>query len=406
MFGILLCSNDIGAKKKGGSRIAAGKGDPAMKSNTLINEQSERMRVVRRLCASIAARPALLIALTLYWTWVNMAFQSPLFFPSVELSSGWLFPSWFGPVAVSAATYLVLGMCFKRVNVMFSRRWYIGAVAACMAAGALLCFVWINVYDATFAAPAAFLLYCIGSFGVGFGTACLLVEWGRVFGYLGPQEVLFHGIIAMLCSALLIAVVQPFPVIGESFQLVGFCYVHLIMWGVCSYLTKSFSLPATWVVAWPTCSLMLGQLVGGSLSATLVQQPDAAFWIQITATVVSFVMLMAALLMLSNRNLTTGWGIARPANAVSPDSAIEQVVQMLTVENSLTPREFDTLELLARGRNRKFISEELVVSEETIKSHVYSIYRKLGIHSQQELLDLIEARVGTVRDDSGGSAFE
>ncbi len=52
-----------------------------MKYHTLINEQSERMRVARRLCASIAARPALLFALTLYWTWVNMAFQSPLFFP-------------------------------------------------------------------------------------------------------------------------------------------------------------------------------------------------------------------------------------------------------------------------------------------------------------------------------------
>lgn len=502
-----------------------------MKYHTLINEQSERMRVVRRLCASIAARPALLFALTLYWTWVNMAFQSPLFFPSVELSSGWLFPSWFGPVAVSAATYLVLGMCFKRVNVVFSQRWYIGAVAACMAVGALLCFVWINAYDATFAAPMAFLLYCVGSAGVGVGTACLLVEWGRVFGHLGPQEVLFHGIVAMLCSALLvcvlsflpaivgqllfvaipaplavgfyrvmrdlprktlfehgldavlytpykflvtallhglalgvllgsavaqgndqttvllnalsfivaalllfltavfvrmdfnhliyqvgfsimatgallIAVVRPFPVIGESFQLVGFCYVHLIMWGVCSYLTKSFSLPATWVVAWPTCSLMLGQLVGGALSATLVQQPDSAFWIQITATVVSFVMLMAALLMLSNRNLTTGWGLARPTNAVSPDGAIEDVVQMLTVENGLTPREFDTFGLLARGRNRKFISEELTVSEETVKSHVYSIYRKLGVHSQQELLDLVEARASEVCDDSGHPVFE
>ena len=136
---------------------------------------------------------------------------------------------------------------------------------------------------------------------------------------------------------------------------------------------------------------MLGQLVGGASASSLVQQPDSAYWIQITATVVCFVMLMAALLMLSNRNLTTGWGIARPANAVSPDSAIESVVSLLTVENGLTPRESETLALLARGRNRKFISEELVVSEETIKSHVYSIYRKLGIHGKQELIDAIES---------------
>ena len=502
-----------------------------MKAHTLINEQPERLRVLQKLYASISARPALLISLTLYWTWVNMAFQSPLFFPSVELSSGWLFPSWVGPVGLSAATYLALGMCFKRVNVLFGKRWYIGAVAGLMAAGALLCFVWINAFDASLASPVGLALYGAGSFGVGCGTACLLLEWGRVFGFLGPQEVLFHGIVAMLGSALiicilpflptivgqlvfvaipiplavsfyravgglprktmlehgleaelhlpykflvtallhglalgvllgsaiqqggsqgavlinalsfvvaalllfltavfvkmdfnhliyqvgfsimatgalLIAILQPLPAVGESFQLVGFCYVHLIMWGLCSYLTKNFDLPATWVVAWPTCCLMLGQLVGGASTSVLVQQPDSAYWIQITATIVSFVMLMAALLMLSNRNLTTGWGIARPASAISPDGAIESVSQLLTVENNLTPRESEILALLARGRNRKFISEDLVVSEETIKSHVYSIYRKLGIHSQQELLDMVEVRAKTVRDEPVKPVFE
>ena len=52
----------------------------------LINEHRERSLVLHRLAESILARPLLLAALTLYWTWVNMAFQGPLFFPSVVLS--------------------------------------------------------------------------------------------------------------------------------------------------------------------------------------------------------------------------------------------------------------------------------------------------------------------------------
>ena len=45
-----------------------------MNHHALINEQRERSLVLHRLAESIAARPFLLAALTLYWTWVNMAF--------------------------------------------------------------------------------------------------------------------------------------------------------------------------------------------------------------------------------------------------------------------------------------------------------------------------------------------
>ena len=154
--------------------------------------------MLHRLAESILARPLLLAALTLYWTWVNMAFQGSLFFPSVVLSSGVLFPSWIGPVGVSAVAYFALGVWFKRTNVVFRQRWYIGVIGAVMAAGALLSFLWIELCGALLSLPLGVALYALGSFGIGLGTACLLIEWGRVFGYLGPREVLFHGIMACL----------------------------------------------------------------------------------------------------------------------------------------------------------------------------------------------------------------
>ena len=182
-----------------------------MNHHALINEQRERSLVLHRLAESIAARPFLLAALTLYWTWVNMAFQGPLFFPSVALESGLLFPSWIGPVGVSAVAYFTLGAWFKRTNVVFRQRWYIGAIAAVMACGALLSYLWIELCDASLAQATGAALYALGSLGIGLGTACLLIEWGRVFGYLGPREVLFHGIVAMLLSALLICLLSFLP---------------------------------------------------------------------------------------------------------------------------------------------------------------------------------------------------
>lgn len=501
-----------------------------MNHPALINEQPERTLMLRRLAQSVASRPFLLAALALYWTWVNMAFQGPLFFPSVLMPSGEYYASWIGPVAISAAAYFSLGMWFKRTNVVFRQRWYVGAVSALMAGGALLCYLWIYFFEASLSSTFSVVLYALGSLGVGLGTACLLIEWGRVFGYLGPREVLFQGIVAMLCSALcicllsfvpllfgqllfvaiplplavcwykamhslpkktlfehglnaelrtpykflitallhglalgvllgstvqqanepdtvllnalsfvvaavllfltavfvkmdfnhliyqvgfgimatgslLVAILVGVPGLGNFIQFVGFCYVHLIMWGVCAYLTKNFDLPATWVVAWPTCALMVGQLVGGTTASILVQQPDATYWLQTAAMVVTFILLMAALLMMSNRNLTTGWGIARPASTIGPDGGLDAAMQLLATENRMTPRETDTLVLLARGRNRKHISEELVVSEETVKSHVSNIYRKLGIHTQQELMDLVETRAETLQEKPQETPF-
>lgn len=56
----------------------------------------------------------------------------------------------------------------------------------------------------------------------------------------------------------------------------------------------------------------------------------------------------------------------------------------------LSARESEVMELIARGNSVIKIAEELVVSENTIRTHSKRIYTKLGIHKKQELLDLIE----------------
>lgn len=56
----------------------------------------------------------------------------------------------------------------------------------------------------------------------------------------------------------------------------------------------------------------------------------------------------------------------------------------------LSARETEVMELIARGNSVARIAEELVVSENTIRTHSKRIYTKLNIHKKQELLDLIE----------------
>lgn len=54
------------------------------------------------------------------------------------------------------------------------------------------------------------------------------------------------------------------------------------------------------------------------------------------------------------------------------------------VRSSLTPREREILDLLARGRDNRAIAAELVVGYATVRSHVQSIIEKLGARSRLE----------------------
>ncbi len=56
----------------------------------------------------------------------------------------------------------------------------------------------------------------------------------------------------------------------------------------------------------------------------------------------------------------------------------------------LSPREAEILPYLAKGRNNAYLQDKFVISPHTAKSHIYNIYRKLDIHSQQKLMDFVE----------------
>lgn len=64
-----------------------------------------------------------------------------------------------------------------------------------------------------------------------------------------------------------------------------------------------------------------------------------------------------------------------------------------TVANAflLSRRETEVMFFLAKGHNAAYIQEKLYISEGTAKTHIRHIYRKLDIHTQQELMRMVES---------------
>jgi two-component system nitrate/nitrite response regulator NarL len=58
------------------------------------------------------------------------------------------------------------------------------------------------------------------------------------------------------------------------------------------------------------------------------------------------------------------------------------------VRSSLTPREWEVLDLLCSGLTVDDIAEQLVLARDTVRTHVKRLLRKLGAHSQAEAVEI------------------
>jgi LuxR family maltose regulon positive regulatory protein len=77
----------------------------------------------------------------------------------------------------------------------------------------------------------------------------------------------------------------------------------------------------------------------------------------------------------------------------SPSSSFELTIQnpkskIQNLLEPLTPREHQVLRLMAAGLSNPEIAETLIVSLNTIKTQVKSIYRKLDVHTRDDACDL------------------
>ncbi len=86
-----------------------------------------------------------------------------------------------------------------------------------------------------------------------------------------------------------------------------------------------------------------------------------------------------------------GSGEVAPPAAEAGDmlGELQRRCEALGAHYGLTAREVDVFVLMAQGRTQTRIEEELTLSKSTVKTHIGNIFLKLGVHSKQELIDLV-----------------
>ena len=211
-------------------------------------------------------------------------------------------------------------------------------------------------------------------------------------------DVLFVASFTLLVAGFALLVGGSFFVAGASALLVtGHMCFELLMWFALCAVASRNTVDAIPAICWGTAVSYLGICAGVLLwfVAHLVLAPVLGDVAVATGVLVTCVLaLMVLYVLLTWRSFSFDETIA----GVAPDAPLVSVsyVDRLEVrcahvasDCNLTARESQVLALLARGNNSKRIQEDLGIGRNTVKYHVKNVYVKLGVHSQQELIDMV-----------------
>lgn len=91
-----------------------------------------------------------------------------------------------------------------------------------------------------------------------------------------------------------------------------------------------------------------------------------------------------------NRHLSVHCSLLWP-EGVFPDGFNEDI-DLLANEAQLSKREKEVMRLVVEGQTNKEIGNNLFISESTVKKHVNTLYRKIGVDNRVQLMRLVYRR--------------
>ena len=179
----------------------------------------------------------------------------------------------------------------------------------------------------------------------------------------------------------------------------GYTLFEILAWVVMCEVARRFQYTSVQVFGFGrSLILIVGLIAGAFLSNLFVDMQDARSIAAFSAAAVISIALLRTYLLTSadlvmfERDLSIDEApderVEEPDADAPPKVPLAKRCAIIGQYYGLTPREIDVFCLLAVGRNSTRIQEELSISLGTVNTHTHHIFRKMDVHSQQELIDL------------------
>ncbi len=201
----------------------------------------------------------------------------------------------------------------------------------------------------------------------------------------------FRRVLLMLAAVAML----PFPymdttlqVVFLSFAVFGFTCFDAIGWGDLADEVRDRRLGLFRYTSTATLVNFLGIFLGWTIGCALFALLGTdRFTTGFGVTSVVLVMTIILYMTISGGGEESEVGVAKSTQF---QDAWKDKCHVISEQHKLTKQEERIFMMLARGRSYGYIADELYISTHTVKTHIYHIYRKVDIHSQQELIDLVE----------------
>jgi DNA-binding CsgD family transcriptional regulator len=190
-------------------------------------------------------------------------------------------------------------------------------------------------------------------------------------------------------------------VVAYFLAMTGYLCFKIMNWVILSDASFRFGIPAFRIFGFGRASVSGGVLIGAVLGGFLSTSADYSF--ELTAgfsLIMIFVMIVTYTFTLTERDVAkltrqrSRHPVMQP-DPVNRSPSLAEMVNVLARKHDISGRRLEVLHLLVKGRTGARIEQELYMSRGTVNTHMMRLYQILGIHTRQDLLDMLD----TIKDD-------
>lgn len=176
--------------------------------------------------------------------------------------------------------------------------------------------------------------------------------------------------------------------------LFGYVFFSFVVWIRATDISVKLDVSPVVVFGLAVGSLYLGLFMGDTLASQFLVQ---AYYADSTSKFVISIVIAAVALMASYLGLldARSEGDAAKSAPSDPGDGLARACEAISRQYGLSARQSEILLELARGHSSKIIQETLLISAGTVNSHISAIYRKMGIHSRDELVRVVSKALGS-----------
>ena len=220
--------------------------------------------------------------------------------------------------------------------------------------------------------------------------ACLLLLLAAFHGrgLVGITSAGRAGMLMLAFMFLLAPIVEELGLVADVLTNASHILLLLIEWTLLAQYVNAYRPSAARAFGFGLGIAYLGWVAGDVTGNALAPRFGSSYHLEsLIALVCACLTMLAFFLIVHDRSIAEV--VSEDDHAGAPRRFMERCEDVAR-EYGLTKKETEVMVLIAKGRSAQRVQEIMGIAAGTVNTHLAHIYRKLNVHTRQEMLDKIE----------------